>query len=45
MRYQLDRKFAALDGSLTALELTEILKDDAEIYPPDFPHLIRPKDD
>ncbi len=38
MRYQIDRKFAALDGSLSSLELTEIGREDAEIYPPDFPH-------
>jgi hypothetical protein len=37
-RYQLDRKFDALDGSLAALELTEIGASDSEIMPPDFPH-------
>ena len=31
MRYQLDRKFRQLDGSLGSLELTEILKEDAEV--------------
>ena len=38
MRYQLDRKFKKLDGSLSSLELTEIQKEDAEKYLPDFPH-------
>jgi len=38
MRYQIDRKFKQLDGSLSSLELTEILKSDAETYLPDFPH-------
>lgn len=38
MRYQIDRKFDVLDGSLSSLELTEIRKADAEIVPPDFPH-------
>jgi len=38
MRYQIDRKFAKLDGSLASLELTEIQKEDAETYLPDFPH-------
>jgi hypothetical protein len=38
MRYQIDRKFEKLDGSLSSLELTEIRKDDAETRPPDFPH-------
>ena len=37
MRYQLDRKFDALDGSLRSLELTEIAVDDASVYPPQFP--------
>ena len=32
MRYQLDRKFDALDGSLRSLELTEIAVDDASVY-------------
>ena len=36
MRYQIDRKFAALDGSLSSLELTEILTTDSREYPPDF---------
>jgi len=36
MRYQADRKFAKLDGSLGTLELTEILSEDAANYPPDF---------
>ncbi|KAL1525056.1 hypothetical protein AB1Y20_019929 [Prymnesium parvum] len=34
MRYQLDRKFSAMDGSLASLELTEISKEDSMIYPP-----------
>ena len=38
MRYQLDRKFKSLDGSLASLELTEIMKSDAETFLPDFPH-------
>ena len=38
MRYQLDRKFKSLDGSLSSLELTEIQKSDAEVIAPDFPH-------
>ena len=38
MRYQIDRKFDQLDGSLSSLELTEIQKEDAEKYVPDFPH-------
>lgn len=38
MRYQIDRKFKVLDGSLSSLELTEIRKEDAEVRPPDFPH-------
>lgn len=38
MRYQIDRKFAKMDGSLSSLELTEIQKADAETYLPDFPH-------
>ena len=38
MRYQCDRKFAQLDGSLASLELTEIQKTDSERYLPDFPH-------
>jgi len=38
MRYQLDRKFKKLDGSLSSLELTEIQKSDAEVIAPDFPH-------
>ena len=37
MRYQLDRKFDSLDGSLRSLELTEIAVDDASVYPPQFP--------
>ena len=37
MRFQLDRKFDALDGSLRSLELTEIAVDDASVYPPQFP--------
>ena len=41
MRYQIDRKFHSLDGSLASLELTEIKKADAQVYPPDFPHLQR----
>jgi len=39
MRYQIDRKFKALDGSLASLELTEIGKEDAENFPPDYPHM------
>lgn len=38
MRYQIDRKFEQLDGSLASLELTEISKADSETYLPDFPH-------
>ena len=38
MRYQIDRKFDQLDGSLSSLELTEIQKKDAETRLPDFPH-------
>ena len=38
MRYQCDRKFNELDGSLSSLELTEIQKSDAERFLPDFPH-------
>ena len=38
MRYQIDRKFIKLDGSLSSLELTEIRKSDADTRPPDFPH-------
>jgi len=38
MRYQIDRKFAKLDGSLSSLELTEIRKSDADTRLPDFPH-------
>lgn len=38
MRYQLDRKFAKPDGSLSSLELTEIAKKDAENFPPEAPH-------
>ena len=38
MRYQIDRKFKKLDGSLASLELTEIQKSDAEVIAPDFPH-------
>ena len=34
MRYQIDRKFARLDGSLSSLELTEIQKTDAENFAP-----------
>lgn len=36
MRYQADRKFDALDGSLNTFELTEILTTDSREYPPDF---------
>jgi len=36
MRYQADRKFHQLDGSLASLELTEISAADAETYLPDF---------
>ena len=38
MRYQVDRKFKVLDGSLASLELTEIQKKDAEVVLPNFPH-------
>ena len=38
MRYQLDRKFGQLDGSLSSLELTEMQKSNAEKFLPDFPH-------
>ena len=38
MRYQVDRKFKKLDGSLSSLELTEIQKKDAEVVLPNFPH-------
>jgi len=34
MRYQADRKFKVPDGSLDALELTEIMAEDSEIYKP-----------
>jgi len=34
MRYQLDRKFRSMSGAISSLELTEIRKEDAEIYPP-----------
>ena len=44
MRYQVDRKFAKLDGSLSSLELTEIQKSDAETFLPDFPHQNNPRD-
>ena len=36
MRYQADRKFGVLDGSLSTFELTEILSTDSQDYPPDF---------
>jgi len=36
MRYQLDRKFQRLEQKVGTLELTEISRGDAEIYPPDF---------
>lgn len=36
MRYQADRKFGQLDGSLSTFELTEILSSDARNYTPDF---------
>lgn len=34
MRYQIDRKFKKLDGSLSSLELTEIQKEDAKKFLP-----------
>lgn len=34
LRYQLDRKFEQLDGSLASLELTEISKEDSMNYSP-----------
>jgi len=37
MRYQADRKFPRLDGSLSTLELTEIQKQAASYFPPQFP--------
>ena len=37
MRFQADRKFKRLDGSLSSFELTEIQSADAERYPADFP--------
>ena len=36
MRYQADRKFGVLDGSLSTFELTEILSTDSQDYTPDF---------
>ena len=36
MRYQADRKFDTLDGSLRTFELTEILSTDSQDYTPDF---------
>jgi hypothetical protein len=36
MRYQVDRKFTEVDGSLNSLELTEIQPQDAEVYPAAF---------
>ena len=41
MRYQADRKFTQLDGSLNTFELTEIQSKDAPNYPPDFGGLQR----
>jgi len=37
LRYQADRKFARLDGSLSTLELTEIATEDANFLLPQFP--------
>lgn len=36
MRYQADRKFELLDGTLTTLELSEIQTEDAERFPSEF---------
>ena len=41
MRYQADRKFGVLDGSLNTFELTEIQSKDSANYPPDFGGLQR----
>jgi len=36
MRYQLDRKFARLERRVGSLELTEVRREDAAVYPPGF---------